>query len=98
MICENPNAIWLVIDGSQKGTDIIYNIFQEFEINDKKIISIKKQEDQGNMLLGKLDEPCVSEKPLDENFSKTQMFKIYYERFASPRKLMAVPRIKPDKL
>ena len=96
LVCENPEAIWLIIDGSQRGTDIIHNVFQEFEINEHNKISLRQKNEKGNMILGKLDDLSETENKLDEISSKAQLFHIYYERFASPRKLIAIPRIKTN--
>jgi hypothetical protein len=99
MVSENPEATWLIIEGSQKGTDKIFNIFQKFEINENNNINIVKEKKgiQEDMFLGKLDAPCSSDRELIRNNSEKKLFDIYYERFASPRRLIAVSRLKLDK-
>lgn len=93
IICENSKAVWIIVDGSQQGTDIMFNIFQEFEKEKESgNLSMRRREHDAS-ILGKLDEPFASEKGLEVVSGERAWFKVYYERFASPRRLIAVPKI-----
>ena len=81
MITENRNAIWMFIDGSQESMDKIFVLFQSIEASSgpTPLIGLKR------------------EKPTENGEAQGQIgkmlgFKVYYERFANPRQLIAIPK------
>lgn len=96
LIMENENATWVIIDGSQKGTDILFELFQCFEKTDSMMIFNTTQENiKAKNILEEINfekELLNKRECLAINESPQKKFDIYYERFANPRKLIAIPK------
>lgn len=85
LIEENKEAVWLFIDGSQENMDKIFILFKSIEATWKSQDKIK--------FVGKKREKMEESNNLIILNGNPQGFKVYYERFANPRKLVAFPKI-----